>query len=499
VSVATSALAGARLQAQRFFVKGATIALVSGVLWGLYSAFVVGAQGTGPWVGWFSEQSPLSSFAQIYVLGLLAAGINDTLAALWALGSVSAKGKLRDLWRSFRSKPGAVMVVCGVIGGPLSSGAYLVALKLAGPAAAPITALCPVVGAVIGRLVFKQVINARMAAGIAICLTASLMIGSTSLGGEAAPTMALGLVVALFAAVGWGIEGAVAGYGTVLIDAQIGITIRLLTSGILNLAIITPLLCVIGGDGALFGTLLSGAVSSGASLGLFAVSALFCCASYWLWYRGNSMCGTALGMAGNGSYSFWTPLFCWLILGLGFGWADQEVAPIVWVAAPLLFLGLVLVALNPLELLRWRDGIYADVRDLGRAAEPSSALVGAGAGAGASAGAGAGAGGAGGAGNSAGAARGGRSLPVNYAVLLHVAQAGEADPDSVIAALDSGRPSGSGRGLRRDAVADALAAAEKSGVLEVAGVAWSPAGQVALRYRTTQTGQSMIERFIASS
>jgi hypothetical protein len=359
-----------------------------------------------------------------------------------------------------------------------------------------------------------------------------------------------GLLIALIAAVGWGIEGAVAGYGTVLIDYQIGITIRQLTSGILNLGLFVPVLCLIAGDNGLYGALLGGALGDGGALALFAVSGLFCFLSFGLWYRGNSMCGTALGMACNGSYSFWTPLFCWLVLGLGFGWAGQAVAPVVWVAAPVLFVGLVLVALNPLELLRWKDGLFQDIEVVPVGALPASGGGGLGgspgsgtasdgdlavadaagsgragpdgAGSGGfgsgrvgmdragSDGAGSGGFGLGGAGSDGagpgrfGSGRAGsgvaalsgrdRMLPLNYAVLRWVAVHGEADADLLVDALSAGYAGR--RVFRRPLIAEALAAAEKNGVLEIASVGLSPAGEVAVRYRPTATGQAMIERFI---
>jgi drug/metabolite transporter (DMT)-like permease len=475
---AAGTLALAWRQGQRFFARGVFVAMLSGLFYGLYGAFVSGAQTEGPWAAWFGGSAGLSAFAQIYVLGLLACGINDSLSALWALGLVGIRGKLVDLARCIASKPGLVMVVCGLVGGPIANASFLIALKMAGPAAAPITALCPVVGAVIGRVMFKQRINLRMAVGITICLAASVMIGSTSFGAEAPPSMLLGVLIALAAAVGWGVEGAVAGYGTVLIDYQIGNAIRQLTSGLANLAVIVPLLCWASGESGLYGGLLGQALTDGRSSAMFAVAALFSFLSFGMWYKGNSMCGTALGMACNGSYSFWTPLFCWLVLGIGFGQAGWSVAPIVWVAAPVMFVGLVLVAVNPLDVLRWRSGALRDVEVVAPAALPDPAAEAE----------------AGDDGVLGGARRPRRLLPLNYALLRQVAQAGQADADSLMASLAADYRGQ--RAFERRAIGDALAAAEKNGVIEVSGVARSADGQIAFQYRPTPTGKAMIERFI---
>ena len=55
------------------------------------------------------------------------------------------------------------------------------------------------------------------------------------------------------------------------------------------------------------------------SMKWFVVAGFLCYFNFMCWYRGNAMCGAALGMACNGAYSFWGPFFCWLILGVVFG------------------------------------------------------------------------------------------------------------------------------------------------------------------------------------
>jgi uncharacterized protein (DUF983 family) len=84
----------------------------------------------------------------------------------------------------------------------------------------------------------------------------------------------------------------------------------------------------------------------------FVVSGFFALFAYSLWYKGNSMCGTALGMASNGAYSFWVPFFCWLILGVFFGQDGWALEPIAWVAAVVMFLGILLIAVNPLDWIK---------------------------------------------------------------------------------------------------------------------------------------------------
>ena len=52
-----------------------------------------------------------------------------------------------------------------------------------------------------------------MSVGILICVFPSFLMGSTGFGGEASPTLVLGLLVAV-TTIRMGFEGCVAGYGT---------------------------------------------------------------------------------------------------------------------------------------------------------------------------------------------------------------------------------------------------------------------------------------------
>lgn len=343
-----------RTMEKNFFRKGIIIALMSGIAYGLYVAFINLGMGDGVWADWYAEDNPanLSAFTIVFVLGVLGSGINDTVSAIWALIIAGIKGKLGDFFRCIKTKPGFVMILCAVAGGPIASAAFIIALQTAGTIATPITALCPAIGAILSRILFKQKLSPRMILGILICLTATVMIWTTTLGDEVPEGRAFGIAIAFIAALCWGIEGCIAGYGTTVIDYEIGITIRQLTSGILNLAVLLPIVSVIAGDITIGPKLLGQAVTSGHAMIFFVISGLFALYAYSLWYKGNSMCGTALGMACNGAYSFWTPLFSWVIIGVILGQEGYELAPIAWAAAVIMFLGILIIAVNPLTLFK---------------------------------------------------------------------------------------------------------------------------------------------------
>lgn len=338
-----------------FFKKGIGLGLFSGITYGLYTAFITVAQNRGIWLDWFGTIDP-TSLLLIFILPTIAAALNDTCSALWALIVTIKQGKFGDFVQTIASKPGKFMIFAALAGGPIANVAYIIALSQAGPIVTPVSALCPAIGAILARILYKQEMGPRVVLGIVICMTASLMIGITSLTGEVEPGMAIGLALALVAALGWGIEGCIAGFGTSMIDSQIGITIRQCTCGLSNLIIMVPILTLISG-GSLGETFsyVGNAIVDAPSIVFFVVSGFFAFISFSMWYTGNSMCGAALGMALNGTYTFFGPFFTWVVLGLVMGLEGYALAPIAWVAAIVMMIGIFVIAMNPFDLLKKED------------------------------------------------------------------------------------------------------------------------------------------------
>ena len=105
------------------------------------------------------------------------------------------------------------------------------------------------------------------------------------------------------------------GFGTILIDYRIGIAIRQVTAGVLELFMVFPLLMLFGGGAEVLGRWQK-PLSQALAMLFFLISGFFAMPAFSFWYKGNSMCGTALGMACNGMYAFWGPFFIWIIMGV---------------------------------------------------------------------------------------------------------------------------------------------------------------------------------------
>ena len=341
---------------KQIFKKGIMIALFSGMSYGLYSAILTFAMTKGVWADWYGANTAgLSAFTITYMIGLLGGAVNDTCSSIWAMIFAIRKGKFGDFIRSINTAPGRMMILAALIGGPIAAMAYVISLQMAGSIAIPISALCPAISAILAKIFFKQELNKRMILGICICVFASFLIGSTSITGDAPEGMVIGIIIALIAAIGWGFEGCVAGYGTSMIDAEIGITIRQTVSGFTSLLVMLPIFGMIAGNIKLSVDLAVQAFSSGSSMIWFVISGFFAYISFMTWYRGNSMCGAALGMACNGTYSFWGPFFCWIVLGVINGIEGWSLQPVEWIGAMLMMFGILIVVMNPLDLFRKKE------------------------------------------------------------------------------------------------------------------------------------------------
>ena len=84
----------------------------------------------------------------------------------------------------------------------------------------------------------------------------------------------------------------------------------------------------------------------------FALAGLSAYAAFMYWYKGNAMCGAALGMSCNGTFSFWGPFVCWIILGVVFGLEGWNIPAIAWAAAVVMVVGIFIIAMNPMDLFK---------------------------------------------------------------------------------------------------------------------------------------------------
>ena len=140
-----------------FLKKGIKIALFSGVTYGTYTACLTLGMTKGVWSDWYGENTAgLSAFVIVYLLAALGNAINDTSSAIWSIANAIYQGKFQDFIRTLNTKPGRKIMLAALLGGPVAGTAFVIALQMAGSIIVPISALCPAIAAILGKVFRKK-------------------------------------------------------------------------------------------------------------------------------------------------------------------------------------------------------------------------------------------------------------------------------------------------------------------------------------------------------
>ncbi|AQP53772.1 EamA family transporter [Vagococcus penaei] len=310
---------------KKFKAVGITNGLMSGLTYGIYSTLVVVASG----------YNPLVSAIGILSAPFICSGFNDLFAGIWLLAYNWKKGRLKELGRTLQTKPGQMLVIGFLLGGPIANGAYLIGLALAGAYAIPISATCSLFGALFAWIFLKQKPTKRVVFGMVLCVMGAIVINFVK--PEGAPNFTLGIICALIAAVGWGLEGVFSSFGGAMIDTDVAVNLRELISGVVTLLIIIVLFKQF--------PLFTETISAVNPLIWLALSGLSAAVSFVSWYKANSMVGCAIGMSLNVTYAFWGVLFSVLFLG-------QTLTATIVIGSIVIVCGAIIVTMNPLDLLK---------------------------------------------------------------------------------------------------------------------------------------------------
>ncbi|MCI9148246.1 MAG: DMT family transporter [Hungatella sp.] len=288
-------MTGRKLKEQKIHVYGVGMGLFSGFAYGIYTTLVMIA----------GELQPLAGAAGFLAAPYVCAGLNDLLAGIWLTCYNGKRRRIREVVHAINTAPGKMVVLGALLGGPAANGAYLAGLSMAGAYAIPVTATCNLFGALFAWIFLKQRPSKKVMAGMCLCAAGAIIINWTK--PEGSPHFTPGIICAFIAAVSWGLEGVIAGYGGAKMNADIAVNIRDLVSGIVILAIIVP---AVGAAGLLKATL-----AAGTPVLWLAASGMAAAMSFLAWYRANAAVGCAVGMSLNVTYTFWGVLFCMLFLG----------------------------------------------------------------------------------------------------------------------------------------------------------------------------------------
>lgn len=299
--------------------------IISGLTYGIYTTLVMVA-------GYYE---PLATAVGLLAAPYVCSGLNDLFAGIWLSIYNIKRGRMAEVWQCLKTRPGQMIVLGSLLGGPIANGAYLVGLALAGAYAIPISATCSLFGAIFSWLFLKQRPTKRVVAGMVVCVAGAIIINWAE--PEGTKNFTLGIICALIAAICWGLEGMFSSSSGEELEPEISVNLRELVSGIVDLAIIVPAVKAL--------SLLMGTLQAGIPVIWLLVAGLCAAVSFLTWYKSNALVGCAIGMSLNVTYAFWGVLFCVLFLG-------QELTVTIVAGSIIIVLGAVLVTMNPLDLFR---------------------------------------------------------------------------------------------------------------------------------------------------
>ncbi len=299
--------------------------IISGLTYGIYTTLVMVA-------GYYE---PLATAVGLLAAPYVCSGLNDLFAGIWLSIYNIKRGRMAEVWQCLKTRPGQMIVLGSLLGGPIANGAYLVGLALAGAYAIPISATCSLFGAIFSWLFLKQRPTKRVVAGMVVCVAGAIIINWAE--PEGTKNFTLGIICALIAAICWGLEGMFSSSSGEELEPEISVNLRELVSGIVDLAIIVPAVKAL--------SLLMGTLQAGIPVIWLLVAGLCAAVSFLTWYKSNALVGCAIGMSLNVTYAFWGVLFCVLFLG-------QELTVTIVAGSIIIVFGAVLVTMNPLDLFR---------------------------------------------------------------------------------------------------------------------------------------------------
>lgn len=315
-----------------------------GLGWGLFSGAVWGLDGV--LLGIALGLAPFTAGGSLFAAPLVGAALHDGIAACWLLLLNVSAGKRREFARALATRPGRIVCLAALCGGPVGMTGYALGIAHAGtPYAMAVSAVYPAVGALLAVVFLKERIPARAWFGIVVSVAGAMIIGFTPAAGRG-PHFHLGVAFSLMAALGWGLESVLSTHGMDLLDPDIAINLRELVSFAVFLAVILPLF---HGYGILAG------VIHGGPLPLLAAAGLCGALSYGTWYRAMNMTGVGRAMALTITYALWSIVYAAALGRLHLTTQAVGLTPNLIIGAVTITIGALLVVANPGELLHLRS------------------------------------------------------------------------------------------------------------------------------------------------
>ena len=273
--------------------------------------------------------NPTMSEDTAYILQcILLTAVNAIACALVLFVWNGGLGKLKEMKRTTVQFNAAskYFLMAGACGACAVSGTYIAGWFISTGFAAIAGLLYPIIGTTLSVLVLKQKVSKRGYLAIIVLLIGGVTLYSGTLISGGVGGSIIGVIGGLMAAVGWGLEGVVAGKALDVCEPDVGLHLRFCFEALIWVCILVVLTIMGVPMFSTFGLLLDPATIL--VLVLLGLSFAWC---YVCWYKSFPMLGVARGQAVGSLYAACAVIFLCIFAGPAgaLGYTDETMPLIV--------------------------------------------------------------------------------------------------------------------------------------------------------------------------
>jgi drug/metabolite transporter (DMT)-like permease len=327
---------------------GYFLALMAGLTYPFLNIFWAIAQGMPPYMNALT----IWDFA---IVGVTVAAVSDLAAGAWMVIWNLFHHRKSEYIRALRSRSGRICIVAGLWGGPIAMGCVCVAVNITPiPYVMAISATFPVFGAIFGAVALREKMHTHLWMGIIVVSAGAALVSWGPPAGDNYPYFAIGIILSFVSAIGLALDCCTGTYGMDLLDPNIAVGIKLFSSSLSNSIIILPILGLLSGEGLFAGwRMLASGLTTMPSIIVLVFGAIFGATTWLVNYVSMSIIGAGRGIAINASFAvFGIPIS---LLFQAFGLYEFQITFMCVIGSIILFIGAILVVLNPKELLSIRS------------------------------------------------------------------------------------------------------------------------------------------------
>lgn len=313
--------------------KGILLGGLSGLTWGADTVFLGLLLGMAPFIN-----------TELYLaIGfVVGAFFHDMSSALFMIYYMKKKKQFKNSIKTIFTKPGLIIVLASIMGGPVGMTGYLMGIKYAGPAyTATFSAIYPAIGAFFAHFLLKEQLSKRAWLGIVIGVLGVIGLGYSPINLIDYPDFKIGIFYILICVIGWSLETVIIAYGMRYgdIKPEVAMFIRQTISFLVYGLIIIPLIS---------GQILVIEIFKSKMIIFIGIVAISGTISYLLWYRSIEIIGAARATVLNITYMVWAILLQVLIFG-------TKVSFDFIMFGSLIIFGVILVIGNPKDMLKIKE------------------------------------------------------------------------------------------------------------------------------------------------